>query len=190
VDYKRLFYIHQQNAYFITRAKTNMKFRRVYSAKADRASGVRCDQTIILVNHYAKKDYPKHIRRIKYVDKETQKSFVFLTNNFELKPLQIALLYKHRWKIELFFKWTKQHLKVKQFLGHSENTVKVQIYCAIISFLTVAIMKHKLKLKQTNYEIVQILSMTLLIKMPINQLFQDALLQNFKELNCKQLEIW
>lgn len=190
LDYERLFHIHQNQAYFVTRAKTNMNFRRVYSAKVDRNKGVMCDQTIMLVNHYAQKEYPQHFRRIKYFDEETKKTFVFLTNNFELDALQIALLYKYRWKIELFFKWIKQHLKVKSFWGHSENAVKVQVYCAIITFLTVVIMKHKLKLKQSYYEILQILSITLLNKMPINQLFQDALLQNFKEQNCNQLKIF
>lgn len=183
VDYQRLFHIHQSQAYFVTRAKTNMNFRRIYSAKVDKTKGVLCDQTIMLVNHYAQKEFPQKLRRIKYFDEETKKTFVFLTNNFELNALQVSLLYKHRWKIELFFKWIKQHLKVKSFWGHSENAVKVQVYCAIITFLTVVIMKHKLKLKQSYYEILQILSITLLNKMPINQLFQEALLQNFKEQN-------
>lgn len=190
VDYKRLFHIHQSQAYFVTRAKTNMNFRRIYSAKADKNKGVLCDQTIMLVNHYAQKEYPQKLRRIKFFDEETEKSFVFLTNNFELNALQISLLYKNRWKIELFFKWIKQHLKVKSFWGHSENAVKVQVYCAIITFLVVVIMKHKLKLKQSYYEILQILSITLLNKMPLNQLFQEALLQNFKEQNYNQLKMF
>ncbi|HLG34174.1 MAG TPA: IS4 family transposase [Bacteroidia bacterium] len=190
VDFERLFRIEQNKAYFVTRAKINMNFRRVYSVKADKTNGVLCDQTIMLVNYYAEKEYPQHLRRIKYFDDETQKTFVFLTNNFELSALQVTLLYKHRWKIELFFKWIKQHLKVKSFWGYSENAVKIQVYCAIISFLTVAIMKYKLKLKQTNYEILQILSMTLLNKIPINQLFQDASLQNFKEQNYNQLKMF
>lgn len=135
------------------------------------------------------KEYPQQIRRIKYFD-QTQKTFVFLTNNFDLNALQIALLYRYRWRIELFFKWIKQHLKVKSFWEHSENAVKIQVYCALITFLTVLIMKHKLKLKQSNYEILQILSITLLNKLPINQLFHDALLQDFKEQNCNQLNMF
>lgn len=190
VDYARLSHIHENQAYFITRAKTNMNFRRLYSSKCDKKTGVMCDQTIVLVGYYSKKGYPQQIRRIKYFDFETQKTFIFLTNNFELNALQIALLYRYRWKIELFFKWIKQHLKVKSFWGHSENAVKIQVYCALITFLTVLIMKHKLKLKQSSYEILQILSITLLNKLPINQLFQDALLQDFKEQNCNQLNMF
>lgn len=190
LDFERLYKIESFHAYFVTRTKVNTHFRRVYSAKADKKNGVLCDQTIALENYYAQKDYPKHLRRIKFFDKETKKTFVFLTNNFNLTAMQIALLYKYRWKIELFFKWIKQHLKVKSFWGHSENAVKIQVYCAIISFLTVAIMKHKLKLKHTQYEILQILSMNLLNKMPINQLFREPLLQNFKEQNYNQLKMF
>jgi IS4 transposase len=133
VDWERLYNIHENKAYFVTRGKINMKFKRIGSFKVRKSSGVRCDQTIKLVNYYADKEYPENFRRIKYFDEETQKLFVFITNNFELKPLQIAHLYKHRWKIELFFKWIKQHLKVKSFWGHSENAVKIQVYCALSS---------------------------------------------------------
>ena len=126
-----------------------MKCRRIYSAKVDRTKGVLYDQTIILVNFYASKNYPDKLRRIKYFDIETNKRFIFLTNNFELTALQLALLYKYRWKIELFFKWIKQHLKVKSFWGHLENAVKVQIYVAIITFVTVALIKQKHKTKLT-----------------------------------------
>jgi len=187
VDYERLYNIHQNKAYFITRAKTNIKFKRVKSSKS---IGVQCDQTIKLINHYAKKEYPENFRRIKYIDQETKKKFVFITNNFELTALQVAHLYKHRWKIELFFKWIKQHLKVKSFWGYSENAVKTQVYCALITFLIVVIAKQKLKLKQSHYEILQILSITLLNKTQLNQLFEDALLQDFKEQNCNQLKMF
>ncbi len=190
VDYERLYNIHKNKAYFVTRAKTNIKFKRVDSSKTPKSSGVQCDQTIKLVNHYAKKEYPESFRRIKYTDQETKKKFVFITNNFELTALQIAHLYKHRWKIELFFKWIKQHLKVKSFWGYSENAVKTQVYCALITFLTIVITKQKLKLKQSHYEILQILSITLLNKTQINQLFEDALLQDFKEQNCNQLKMF
>jgi len=127
VDYKRLFVINQQQAYFVTRAKTNMKCRRIYSAKVDKTTGVLYDQTILLVNNLALEHYPVKMRRIKYHDSSTNKIFIFLTNNFILPAIKIALLYKYRWKIELFFKWIKQHLKVKSFWGHSENTVKIQV---------------------------------------------------------------
>jgi len=190
VDYERLFAIHQCQAYFITRAKTNMKCRRIYSAKAERTTGVIFDQTIRLLNFYAAREYPEKLRRIKYYDKESNNTFIFLTNNFELTALQVALLYKYRWKIELFFKWIKQHLKVKAFWGHSENAVKVQVYVAIITFVTVALIKQKLKTSLTQYQILQILSLTLLSKTPLNQLFQDALIQYVKEPEDNQLKMF
>lgn len=190
VDYQRLYSIHLKLAYFITRAKTNMKCRRIYSRKVDRKTGVIFDQTIMMVNPIAIKQYPEKLRRIKYYDSETKKIFIFLTNNFALTALEIALLYKYRWKIELFFKWIKQHLKVKSFWGHSENAVKVQVYVAIITFVTVAIVKQKLKTPLTNYQILQILSLTLLNKTPINQLFNDALLRYTEEPESNQLKMF
>jgi hypothetical protein len=190
VDYERLFAIDKQQAYFITRAKTNMKCRRVYSAKTDRTTGVLYDQTIRLVNFYVSKQYPKKLRRVKYFDQETNKKFIFLANNFEMTALQAALLYKHRWKIELFFKWIKQHLKVKSFRGHSENAVRVQVYVAVITFVLVALIKQKLKTPLTQYQILQILSLTLLNKTPLNQLFQDALIQYVKEPEYNQLKMF
>ena len=190
LDFSRLYAIHKQLAFFVTRTKGNFKFQRIYSAKTNKEEGVLVDQTIRLMNYYAAKDYPEKLRRIKFYDAENDKTFVFLTNNFELTALQIALLYKHRWKIELFFKWIKQHLKIKSFWGHSENAVRVQIYCAIITFVTVALLKQKTKTTLTQYQILQILSLTLLNKTPINQLFQDALLQYVKEPNHNQLTMF
>lgn len=190
VDFKRLYAINLQKAYFITRAKINMKCRRIYSAKVDKTQGVLYDQTIKLVNYLALKEYPEKLRRIKFYDIESKKTFVFLSNNFELTALEIALLYRYRWKIELFFKWIKQHLKVKSFWGHSENAVRVQVYVAIITFVTVAIMKNKLKTPLSQYQILQILSITLLNKTPVNQLFKDALLQNPIEPDCNQLKMF
>lgn len=190
VVYKRLYTIHQCQAYFITRAKKNMRYRRIYSAKADKTTGVLFDQTIRLVNYYAAREYPEKLRLVKYFDKESNNTFIFLTNNFELTALQIALLYKYRWKIELFFKWIKQHLKVKAFWGHSENAVKVQVYVAIITFTIVALIKQKLKTPLTQYQILQILSLTLLSKTPLNQLFQDALIQYVKEPQDNQLKMF
>jgi hypothetical protein len=190
VDYTRLYNVHQQQAYFITRAKTNMKCRRIYSAKADKLNGLLYDQTIHLVNFYASNEYPEKLRRVKYFDQESCKKFIFLTNNFELPALQVALLYKYRWKIELFFKWIKQHLKVKSFWGYSENAVKVQVYVAIITFVTVALIKQKLKTRLSQYQILQIFSLTLLNKIPLNQLFDDALRKNIKELEDNQLKMF
>jgi hypothetical protein len=189
VDFSRLFTIHQSNAFFVTRLKSNTNYRRLYSAKVDKTKGVLCDQTIKLKNHYAKNNYPARLRRIKYFDKESNVLFDFVTNNFELEAIEIAQLYKHRWQIELFFKWIKQHLKIKSFWGYTENAVRIQIYTAIITYLTVAIMKETLKIKHTNYEILQILSITLLNKTQLNQLFQPIYQQNFKELNSNQLSM-
>jgi transposase len=190
VDFSELYNIHEHQAFFVTKAKSNMKFRRIYSAKVNKEEGVTVDQTIQLTNFYARKDYPEKLRRIKFTDKETGKKFVFLSNNFELSASQIAQLYKHRWKIELFFKWIKQHLKIKSFWGYSQNAVKVQVYCAIITFVTVALLKQKSKTALTQYEILQILSLTLLNKTPVNQLFQDALLQYVKEPVHNQLNLF
>ncbi len=190
VDYTRLYNVHQQQAYFITRAKTNMKCRRIYSAKADKLNGLLYDQTIHLVNFYASNKYPEKLIRVKYFDQESSKKFIFLTNNFELPALQVALLYKYRWKIELFFKWIKQHLKVKSFWGYSENVVKVQVYVAIITFVTVALIKQKLKTRLSQYQILQIFSLTLLNKTPLNQLFEDALRKYIKEPEDNQLKMF
>ena len=190
IDFERFYTIHTHHAFFITRAKTNMKCRRIYSAKVDKTTGVICDQTIQLVNHYARKQYPEKLRRIKYFDKETNKQFIFIANNFELPALQVTLLYKYRWKIELFFNWIKQHLKVKSFWWNSENAVKVQVYLAIITFVTVALVKQKLKVALTQYQILQILSLTLLNKTPLNQLFHDALIQYVKEPEHNQLKMF
>jgi IS4 transposase len=132
----------------------------------------------------------KKLRRVKYFDQETNKKFIFLTNNFDITALQVALLYKFRWKIELFFKWIKQHLKVKSFWGHSENAVKVQVYIAIITFVLVALIKQKLKSPLSQYQILQILSLTLLNKTPLNQLFRDALIQYVKEPEYNQLKMF
>jgi transposase len=189
IDFERLYVIHQAEAFFVTRAKDNMNYRRLYSAKVNKSTGIKCDQTILLNNYSSAKSYPEKIRRIKYYDAETDNEFDFITNNFRLPALKIALLYKHRWAVELFFKWIKQHLRIKTFWGHSENAVRIQIYSAIITYLTISIMKGKLKLKQTNYEILQILNFSLLDKIPIKQLFDNYYLQNFKEQNCNQLKL-
>lgn len=187
VDFGRLYNIHEQNAFFITRLKDNTNYRRIYSAKVDKSTGVLCDQTIKLNNYVAAKKYPGKLRRIKYYDEIIGMNLEFVTNNFLLPALDIARLYKHRWGVELFFKWIKQHLKVKAFWGYSDNAVRVQIYTAIIAYVTVAIMKEKLKLKHSNYEILQILSITLLTKTQLQQLFQKSYLNNVKEQEANQL---
>jgi DDE family transposase/uncharacterized protein DUF4372 len=190
VDYKRLYKINTSQAFFVTRAKDNMNYRRVYSHPKDIAGGVLYDQSIMLNNYYAAKDYPIKMRRIKFKDAQTGKILIFLTNNFDLKATEIAQLYKHRWKIELFFKWIKQHLKIKSFWGQSENAVKTQVWIAISTYVLVAIAKKHFMLKQSLYEILQILSISIFERMPINQLFQQTQLQYFKEQKDNQLNMF
>jgi hypothetical protein len=190
IDFKRLHIIHEQGAYFVTRLQVNQDYRRLYSRTVDKSTGVICDQVIKLNNFYPAKFYPGKLRRIKYYDSQTQKRLEFVTNNFDLSALEIARLYKYRWKIELFFKWIKQHLKIKSFWGYSENAVRIQIYCAIITYCTVAIIKEQRKLKHSTYEILQILSLTLLNKTQLNQLFDDTYLQTVKELEHNQLNMF
>lgn len=190
IDFERLYRIHRAQAYFVTRLQVNQDYRRLYSAKVDKATGVLVDQTIRLNNFYPRKRYPQKLRRIKYHDSESGKTLEFVTNNFELPATDIARLYKYRWKIELFFKWVKQHLKIKAFWGHSENAVRIQVYSAIIAYTTVAIMKEKCKLRYSTYEILQILSLTLLNKTQLNQLFQGDDLQIPQQGTCNQLNMF
>lgn len=190
LDFKRLFSIHRAGAFFVTRAKDNMSFRRLYSHPIDKKTGVRCDQTIALKGYQAKKNYPDHLRRIKFFDKETNRYYVFLTNNFDLEATTVADLYKHRWQIELFFKWLKQHLKIKVFWGRSENAVKTQICVAVCAFLLVAIMKKRLKIERNSYEILQILSMSIVDKNPLIKLISEFELQETDELLEKQAKLW
>jgi hypothetical protein len=190
VDYKRLYKVHTSSAFFVTRAKDNMNYRRLYSHQKDISAGIIYDQTIMLNNHYASKDYPEKIRRIKFRDEQTGRILIFLTNNFHLKAADIAQLYKHRWKIELFFKWIKQHLKIKSFWGQTENAVKTQIWIAVSVYVLVAIAKKRFMLKQSLYEILQVLSISIFERMPINQLFQQTQLQYFKEPSSNQLTMF
>ena len=190
VDYKRLYKIHLCGAFFVTRAKDNMNYRRLYSRPKDKSAGIIYDQIIMMNNFYASRDYPQRMRRIKFKDAETGKVLVFLTNNFNLTANEVAQLYKHRWKIELFFKWIKQHLKIKSFWGHSENAVKTQVWIAVSVYVLVAIAKKRFMLKQSLYEILQIISISIFEKMPINQLFQETQLQYFKEQNHNQLALF
>jgi len=164
LDFARLYKLHQAAAFFVTRAKRGMNARRVYSAKTDRTTGVMCDQSIALNGFYVSKDYPEHLRRIRFKDPQSGKTLVFLTNNTTLPPLMIAELYKNRWQVELFFKWIKQHLRIKRFLGTSENAVKTQIWCAVSTYVLIAIIKKELHLDASLYTLLQILSVSVFEK--------------------------
>jgi hypothetical protein len=173
VDFKRLARLNDAGSFFVTRAKSNMKAKRRYSHPVDRSTGLICDQTIVLTGFYTRQGFDRPLRRIKFNDPETGKRLVFLTNNFVLPALTIAQLYKYRWKVELFFKWMKQHLRIKAFFGTSENAVKAQIWSAVCVYVLVAIVKKRLGLKASLYEILQILSLTLFEKTELFCLFQD-----------------
>lgn len=190
LDFERMYFIHQSKSFFVIRAKNNLKFKRIYSAAVDKATGIRCDQTGTLKGYYSLQGYPEKIRRIKFYDKEQNRTFVFLTNNVNLKATEIAALYKHRWKIELFFKWIKQHLKITAFWGTTENAVKTQIYIAVITYTLIAIIKQKLKSTYSTYEILQILGASLLDKTQLNQLLYKNNNQDVKELLSNQLKIF
>jgi hypothetical protein len=189
IDYPRMYRLHQAGAFFIIRGRGRLRFIRQTSMPVDKTTGVRCDQIVTIKYFYPHQSYPEKLRRIRFVDAEGKK-FEFLTNNLTMPASQIAQLYKHRWLIELFFKWIKQHLKIKTYWGHSQNAVRCQIWIAIIVYVLVAIVRKQLKIKQTLYEILQILSINIFDKSPINQLFDDTLQQNFKELNNNQLKMF
>jgi len=169
LDFERLCMIHQSSAFFVTRAKSNFDFKRLYSKRVDKSTGVLCDQIVTLQGFYARKSYPEKLRRIKYYDADKKKRLVFLTNNFLLPALTIAEIYRCRWQVELFFKWIKQHLRIKAFYGTSENAVKTQIWIAISVYVLVAIVKKRLDLNLSLYTILQILSVSLFEKSPILQ---------------------
>jgi hypothetical protein len=188
-DFCRLFKIHMHGSFFVTRAKENLRFKRMYSKSVDKTTGVQSDQIGKLEGFYSRKDYPDQLRRIKYHDEDRQKYLIFLTNNTVLKANEIAFLYKKRWEVELFFKWMKQHLKIKAFWGTSLNAVKIQIYCAIIAYCLVAIIGNKLKVDRSIYEILQILSFSLLDKTPVREILTKCDYKNVKEQNNNQLKI-
>jgi len=190
VDFKRLYTMHQTAAFFVTRAKSNFQSKRRYSRPIDKTTGLRCDQTIVLTGFYASKDYPEPMRRIVYRDAETGKRFVFLTNNFTLPAFTITQLYQARWQVELFFKWIKQHLRIKAFYGTSENAVKTQIWIAVCVYVLVAIVKKRLGLQHSLYTILQILSVGLFEKTPVLQVFsQDDATNEINE-SANQLELF
>jgi len=169
LDFERLYHLHEAGSFFVTRAKSNLKAERRYSHPVDRATGLICDQTVILSGFYSHKGFPVPLRRIKYIDPKTHKRLVFLTNQFGLPALSIADLYRCRWQVELFFKWIKQHLRIKQFYGTSQNAVKTQVWCAVSVYVLVAIVKKELQLKASLYTLLQILSVTVFEKTSLQQ---------------------
>ena len=174
IDFARLHALHRAGGFFVTRAKSNLSAHRVYSSTVDRDTGLICDQTIALDGFYSAKDYPEHLRRVRFKDPDSGKGLVFLSNHFDLPALTVCALYKSRWQVELFFKWIKQHLRIKQFYGTSENAVKTQIWIAISVYVLVAIVKKRLNLDASLYTLLQILSVTLFEKMSL----QHALTEN------------
>ena len=175
LDFARLYRMHQAGAFFVTRAKRGMDARRVYSAACERSTGVISDQTIAMNGFYIAKDYPAHLRRIRFKDPVSGKTLVFLTNNTVLPALTIAALYKQRWQVELFFKWIKQHLRIKKFLGTSENAVKMQIRCAVATYVLIAIVKKELHLDASRYTLLQILSVSIFEKTQLTCALQPDL---------------
>ena len=171
VDFTRLYVLHRAGAFFVTRAKSNLDAHRVYSAPVDRTTGVICDQTITLDGYQTRQDYPEHLRRVRFRDPETAKSLVFLTNQTSLPALTICALYKSRWQVELFFKWIKQHLRIKRFYGTSENAVKTQIWIAVSVYVLVAIVRKRLGQEVSLYTLLQVISVTVFEKMPIQSAF-------------------
>jgi hypothetical protein len=180
LDFARLYAFSQLLAFFVIRAKRNLRARRLYSKPVDKSTGLKLDQTIVLTGYKTGKQYPDKLRKIRYVDLETNKNFTFLTNNFFLPALNVALLYKCRWQIELFFKWIKQHLRIKAFYGTSENAVKTQLWIAISVYVRIAIIKKRLSVELSPYTILQILSITLFEKVPLVQMLTD--------LDCRKIE--
>lgn len=174
LDFARLHAVHQARGFFVTRAKSNFQFRRLYSRPADIAAGIQCDQTIVLKGFYSRRNYPEMLRRIRFYDAENNRRLVFLTDHFDLPAEAIARLYKCRWQVELFFKWIKQHLRIKAFFGTSVNAVKTQVWIAISIYVLVAIVKKRLKLEASLYTILQVLSVSLFEKIPISQAFSTS----------------
>jgi hypothetical protein len=190
LDYDRLHRFHEVGAFFVIRAKSNLNARRRYSHPVDRSSGLRSDQTIILNNFYAHKGFPEPLRRVRIKDLETGKSLAVLTNNFALPALTITSLYRCRWQIELFFKWIKQHLRIKAFFGTSENAVKTQIWIAVAVYVLVAIVKKRFKLNASLYELLQILSLTLFEREPIDQILTLSPIDQYRLEQANQLTLF
>ena len=187
LDFRRLYAITQVCAFYVIRAKSNLRCRRVYSHPVDRDTGLVCDQSVLLTGFYQSKDYPDKLRRVKYYDAESDKTLVFLTNNFTLPALTIAELYRCRWQVEMFFRWIKQNLRIKSFYGTSENAVKAQIWIAVSVYVLVAIIKKRLKIEASLYTILQVLSVTIFERMPLLQALTDSDYRNEQDENNKQL---
>jgi Domain of unknown function (DUF4372)/Transposase DDE domain len=190
VDFTRLYRFTLASAFFVTRAKSNTKLRRLYSQAVDQSTGLRCDQTVVLTGVKTPRYYPEKLRRIKYYDGTTDQTFVFLTNNFTLPALTIAELYRCRWQVELFFKWIKQHLRIKAFFGTSENAVKSQIWIAVSTYVLIAILKKRLNIENSLYTLLQVLSLTLFERAPINQLLMDSDYNSTDSLARNQLTLF
>jgi hypothetical protein len=190
VDFARLYALHQAGAFFVTRAKSPMDARRVYSAATDRSTGVISDQQVMLNGHYSAKKYPEHLRRVRFKDPESGKTLIFLTNNTALPALTIAALYKSRWQVELFFKWIKQHLRIKKFLGNSENAVKTQVWCAVATYVLIAIVKKELQLDASLYTCLQILSVSVFEKIEVSCALQADASQTNRPDAANQLNLF
>jgi len=190
LDFSRLYDLHKSSSFFVLRTKTNTKYRRVYSNEVDRGTGLIFDQAIKLTGKKSVKDYPEHLRIVKYRDKERNKTLVFITNNFTLPALTICELYRSRWHVELFFKWIKQHLRIKRFYGTSENAVKSQIWIAVSVYVLVAMIRKRLNLEVSLYTILQILSVNLFEKIPLNELLTEPLDFYPESVYCNQLKLF
>ncbi|MEI6468989.1 MAG: IS4 family transposase, partial [Betaproteobacteria bacterium] len=189
IDFRRLYKLHQSGAFFVTRAKSNLDARRVYSQAVDKDKGLIYDQTIMLNGFYKAQEYPEHLRKVKYCDPQTKQVLIFLTNNTSLPALTIAALYKSRWQVELFFKWIKQHLRIKKFLGNSENAVKTQIWCAVSTYVLIAIIRKELNINTSLYTLLQILSVSIFEKNDISWAFQPGRQIEDNEDDPKQLSL-
>jgi len=189
IDFRRLYKLHQSGAFFVTRAKSNLDARRVYSQAVDKDVGLIYDQTIMLNGFYKAQEYPEHLRKVKYCDPQTKQVLIFLTNNTSLPALTIAALYKSRWQVELFFKWIKQHLRIKKFLGNSENAVKTQIWCAVSTYVLIAIIRKELNINTSLYTLLQILSVSIFEKSDISWAFQPGRQIEDNEDDPKQLSL-
>lgn len=187
LDFSRLYKLHLTGAFFVTRAKSNMDSSRLYSATSDRSAGIICDQTIRLDGFRSSESYPEHLRRIRFNDPDTEKKLTFLTNHHLLPAAIVCALYKSRWQIELFFKWIKQHLRIKAFFGTSENAVKSQLWIAVSVYVLVAIIKKRLKLAASLHEILQILSLTMFERIPLDQLLAQIVAEDIDHDAAKQL---
>jgi Domain of unknown function (DUF4372)/Transposase DDE domain len=190
IDFERLYRLHAAGSFFVTRAKSNLKAQRRYSHPVDQSTGLICDQTIVLTGFYSRQDFDTPLRRIRFKDPQTGKRLVFLTNNFALPAITITELYRCRWQVELFFKWIKQHLRIKVFFGTTENAVKSQIWIAVSVYVLVAIVKKRLNLSASLYETLQILSLTMFERIPLDQLLADIVTDDIKSLSANQLNLF